>query len=225
VDVGLTARFNFTLNTNPDSISAFDTAFGIRDFAGADGERRSPWDGDVGMETFLDQMVKPIIESSLRQQIGNVRCADLYASCALVQNGGGGTPQAQVNQQNGAVIQQIQDKIDAAFVANVNSQLGGNFFTAVRVSIVGVDLPAPIRTQITSAQAAFAAVSESQARAQQASADADANANRQRGYLACPTCAQLDEIRAQGDALAKIPSSVSVYAPGSGAGVVVQAGK
>lgn len=219
VDVGLTARFNFKLNTDSEVIKAFDNAFGVRQFAGADGNAYYPYEGDVGFEAFLSTIAKPVIESTIRQQVGDVSCADLYSSCALVQN-----PNAQIDPNagvNSAVIQRIQEAIDKAFADNVNAQLGGQYFTAVRVSITGVDLNSKIRDQITNAQAARAGVSVSQADAARAAADAAANVNKQAGYNACPTCAVLDEIRAQGEALSRLPGSVTVYAPGGGAGINV----
>lgn len=222
VDVGLTARFNFKLDTSDEVISAFDNAFGVRQFTGIKDDKPTrlyPWEGDEGFEAFLSTIAKPVIESTIRQQIGNVPCVQLYTSCALIQN-----PDAAVDAAagvNSVTIQKIQDAIDTAFVDNVNSQLGGKYFTAVKVSITGVDLNGKIRDQITNAQAARAAVAVSKANAQQASADALANQNRQAGYNSCPTCAQIDLTKAQGDALAKLPGSVTVYAPGGGSGIVV----
>lgn len=228
VDVGLTARFNFDLDTSDQTgphgeqsvIRAFDNAYGVRQFDGVKGGQPSrlyPWEGDEGFEAFLSAIAKPVIEATIRQQIGNVPCVQLYASCALVEN-----PNATVDPgagTNSATLQKIQDAIDTAFVDNVNNQLGGKYFTAVKVSITGVDINSKIRDQITNAQAARAQVAVSLANVQQATADAQANENKQLGYNSCTTCATRDLIIAQGDALAKLPSNVTVYAPGGNAGI------
>jgi hypothetical protein len=72
-----------------------------------------------------------------------------------------------------------------------------------------VDLPANVQTAINQAQAAFAGVTESQAALQRAQIDAKADAARQAGYDSCPTCAQIDIVKA-------LPSGLTTYAPGQG---------
>lgn len=225
VDVGVTARINFTLNTDPDVLSAFDDRFGIRTYAAPDGQRYSPWQGDTGFAVWLDAILKPIIEETLRQQIGSVDCADLQASCALVQNS---TPEqlaaaaeAADTTNNAQVIQAIQTAVQDALATNVNRALGGQFLTGINFSLTGVDLPAPIRDAIVSAQTAFAGASQAQAALSRARIEADAQTERQRGYNACSTCAEIDRITAEGEALSRLPASVQVYAPGSDATIAV----
>jgi glutaredoxin-related protein len=46
-------------------------------------------------------------------------------------------------------------------------------------------------------------------RLRQADAEAKANEARQRGYVKCPACAQIDTLRA-------IPPNVTTFAPGAG---------
>lgn len=224
VDVGLTARINFTLNTDEPTLRRFDDSFGTRTFTAVDGSGNlAPWDGDAGFATFLDVIVKPIIEETLRQQVGGVDCTELQASCALVQNA---SPEqiaaaAANTQTNAQVLQQIQQNVNTALAENINSRLGGPFLANIQFSLTGVDLPASIRQRIESAQAEFAGASAAQARLNTARTDADTNAERQRGYNQCPTCAEIDRIKAEGDALARIPQGVQVYAPGNpfGAGL------
>lgn len=219
VDVGLTARINFTLNTDEATLRKFDDAYGTRKFAvtGSSGDTLAPYEGDEGFATFLDVIAKPVIEETVRQQVGNVDCAALQSSCALVQNGNAtvdSTPNSQV-------LQNIQKNVNDALAQNVNARLGGAYLSNIQVSITGVDLPQQIRDKILAAQAGFADASAAQARLNSARTDADANAERQRGYNLCPTCADIDRIRAQGDALAKIPAGVQVYAPGGDAQIAV----
>lgn len=224
VDVGLTARVNFTLNTDEPTLRQFDDSFGTRTFSVVgDGGALAPWEGDDGFATWLDVIVKPIIEETLRQQVGGVDCAELQASCALVQNS---TPEqiaaANANAQtNAEVLQRIQANVNTALGENINARLGGNYLSNIQFSLTGVDLPGQIRQRIEYAQAEFAGASAAQARLNTARTDADTNAERQRGYNLCPTCADIDRIRAEGEALARIPGGVQVYAPGNpfGAGL------
>ncbi|MFD1530829.1 SPFH domain-containing protein [Pseudonocardia aurantiaca] len=231
VDVGLTARLNFRLNTAEPVLRAFDDAYGTRTFQvpGTD-ERLAVWEGDAGFGAFLDVVIKPVLEETLRQQIGTVDCAELQASCALVQNS---TPEQVANAaatgqgaNNAEVLQRIQTNVQTALATNINRALGGDFLTNISFSLTGVDLPAQLRERIEAAQAEFAGASAAQARLNQARLDADANAERQRGYLACNVCAQIDLVREQGEAQRKANealqgSGVTVYAPGGGTGINV----
>lgn len=221
VDVGLTARINFTLNTDEATLRKFDDAYGTREFkvTGTSSDTLAPWEGDEGFATFLDVIAKPVIEETVRQQVGNVDCAALQSSCALVQNGANAN--AATDTPNSQVLQTIQKAVNDALAANVNARLGGAYLSNIQVSITGVDLPEKIRDKILAAQSGFADASAAQARLNSARTDADANAERQRGYNLCPTCGEIDKIRAQGEALARIPSGVQVYAPGSGAQIAV----
>lgn len=213
VDVGLTARLNFAMNTDPNALKAFDDRYGTRKFAkvGEEGTALAPWEGDEGFATFLDTMIKPIIEETLRQQVGTVDCEQLQASCALVKNNTG--PVA-ANTANAQTIQKIQTDVNAALGKNINDRLGGNFLSGIQFSLTGVDLPQQIRERIEAAQAEFAGASAAQARLNTAKTDADANAERQRGYLACSACAQIDVLKAQGEAWSRMPPQ-TVWAPGS----------
>jgi regulator of protease activity HflC (stomatin/prohibitin superfamily) len=208
VNVGLEGTIYFTLNTDPATLRTFDTKFGTRKFRGLDGVIRSPYDGDDGWSGFLDQIVRPVIDNDLREQINSFRCAELISSCALVQNGGSQV-KIKSGQSNNGNIAKVQDAINSSLGADLRSTLGSDFFTGIRFNLVRVTLPAKIQQAVDDAQAAFAQVTQAQARVQSARADAEANRLRQRGYQDCPACARIDELKA-------IPSSVQTFAPGSG---------
>jgi regulator of protease activity HflC (stomatin/prohibitin superfamily) len=208
VNVGLEGTIYFTLNTDPATLRTFDTKFGTRKFRGLDGVIRSPYDGDDGWSGFLDQIVRPVIDNDLREQINSFRCAELISSCALVQNGGSQV-KIKSGQSNNGNIAKVQDAINSSLGADLRGTLGSDFFTGIRFNLVRVTLPAKIQQAVDDAQAAFAQVTQAQARVQSARADAEANRIRQRGYRDCPACARIDELKA-------IPSSVQTFAPGSG---------
>jgi SPFH domain / Band 7 family len=231
VDVGLSARLNFRLNTTESVLRAFDDAYGTRAYQvpGTD-QRLAVWEGDAGFGAFLDVIIKPVLEETLRQQIGTVDCTELQASCALVQNSTPGqladAAAAGQGANNAEVLQRIQSNVQTALATNINRALGGDYLTNISFSLTGVDLPHQLRERIEAAQAEFAGASAAQARLNQARLDADANAERQRGYLACPVCAQIDLVREQGEAQRKANealqgSGVTVYAPGTNTGIDV----
>jgi regulator of protease activity HflC (stomatin/prohibitin superfamily) len=208
VNVGLEGTLYFTLNADPETLRTFDDRFGTRKFRGLDGVVRAAYDGDDGWSGFLDQIVRPVIDNDLREQINNFRCADLVSSCALVQNAGGKVNTVRTGSNNGNIAK-VQDAINSSLETDLSQTLGGQFFTGIRFNLVRISLPAKVQAAVDDAQAAFAQVTQAQARVQSARADAQANRIRQRGYKDCPACAEIDELKA-------IPPSVQTFAPGAG---------
>jgi len=218
VEVGVEGTVYFSLNADPEVLRTFDDKYGTRRYRGADGVYRYAWEDDAGWSTFLDQIVRPVISNDLREQIGNFPCAELQASCALVQNGGNIQAVTAATGKSNLNIAKIQDSINTSLVQDLTSTLGGGFITGVRFNLAKITLPAKVQEAINQAQAAFAAVTEAQARVQQAKADAEANAQRQAGYQACPACAQIDTLKA-------IPPTVTTFAPGAGFAITAPAAK
>ena len=222
VEMGIEGTIYFTLNLDPQAMSTFDNKFGTRQFRGIDGTLRYPYDGDDGWSSFLDAIVRPVIDNDLRIQINNFRCAELVSSCALVQNGAPGTGAATSpaaiaggGQSNNTNIAKVQDAVNSSLPKDLAEMLGGTFFEGIKFNLARVTLPQTVQDAVSKAQAAYAAVSEAQARVAQAKADADANKTRQQGYNACAACAQIDIIKA-------LPPGVTTYAPGAGATVALK---
>lgn len=209
VEVGVEGTVYFALNTDRAVLKRFDDTYGTRKYRGLDGGFRYAWEDEVGWSTFLDQIVRPVISNALREQIGSFPCSELQASCALVQNGGS-LQQVSASAGKGNLnIAKIQDAINVSLGSDLEATLGGPFITGIRFNLAKITLPAPVQDAINRAQAAFAAVTEAQAKVQQAKAEASANEQRQRGYVTCPACAQIDTLKA-------IPPNVTTFAPGAG---------
>jgi regulator of protease activity HflC (stomatin/prohibitin superfamily) len=207
VNVGIEGTLYFSINLDHTVLRHLDDRFGTRKFRGLDGVARYAWEGDDGWSGFLDQIVRPVIDNDLREQIASFRCADLVSSCALVQNSG--TAPVARGQANNGNIAKAQNAINLSLADDLKRTLGGQFFTDLRFNLVRITLPTKVQGAVEDAQAAFAQVTQAQARVQSARADAEANRIRQRGYRDCPACAQIDELKA-------IPPSVQTYAPGAG---------
>jgi hypothetical protein len=227
VDMGLEGTLYFSLTTDEASLRAFDDKFGTRRFTGVDGDARYPWEGDDGWLTFLDQIIRPIIDNDLRSQVADFRCAQLVSSCALVQNsptqpgGVAAVPAPPKTGGNNTNIAQIQNAINSSLLDDLKATLGGDFLTGIRFNLVKVTLPDEVQAAVNQAQAQFAKVSEAQAKVAQAAAEAQANERRQGGYDKCPTCAQIDITKAQAEVVKSIPPNVTVYAPGNQVGLSV----
>lgn len=207
VQMGIQGTLYFSLNTDKKAIEEFDNKFGTRGFTYG-GESGNAYDGTKGFGIFLNQIVRPVINNAVRQAIATKRCADLLASCALVQNTGQQVDLTKV--PNGNVnINDVQQAIDAALQNDINATLGGNYFTGIKFTLNKVDVPSNVQDAINQAQTAFANVSKSQAAISAAQADAKANETRQQGYNACPICGQIDLMKA-------IPDHITTWAPGAG---------
>ncbi|MFF4652216.1 SPFH domain-containing protein [Streptomyces sp. NPDC001380] len=208
VDMGIEGTLYFTLNLDQKTLRDFDNKFGTRGFTGADGRLYHAYDGDLGWSAFLDQIIRPVIDNDLREQISRFRCAELVSSCALVQNSGSpGVPPAGAGKTNNGNIAAVQNAVNSSLAEDLKVTLGDEFLQGLRFNLVRVSLPDNVQAAVDKAQAAFAAVSEAQARVAQAKADAAANSARQQGYQKCPACAVIDEMKA-------IPPSVTTFAPG-----------
>jgi regulator of protease activity HflC (stomatin/prohibitin superfamily) len=205
VQMGIEGTVYFTLTRDHKTLAAFDDRYGTRSYTGLDKENRHAWDGDDGWNSFLDQIIRPVIESDLRQQMARWRCADLISSCALVQNATG-TPASKI--KPGGAIQEVQRDVNTSLAESIKTVLGGDYLTNVSFNLTKVTLPGGVQDAVNSAQAAYADVSKSQAKVQQAKAEADANRVKQDGYNKCPMCARIDLMKA-------IPPSVTTYAPGN----------
>lgn len=225
VDVGIEGTIFFTLNQDEAVLQQFDDSYGTRTFTGLDGERYYPWQGDEGWVAFLDQVVRPVINNDLRVQVNNFKCVELISTCALVQNASlqagqataaplpaGGEALGSVNNVN---IAKVQEAVNVSLAQNLESMLQGPYLVDIRFNLARVTLSPDVQAAVDRAQAAFGQITEAQARVASAEADARANQARQRGYQDCPSCAQIDMLKA-------IPPSVTTFAPGSGFAVTPQ---
>jgi len=210
VDVGIEGTLYFTLTLDHRAVRQFDNKFGTRKFRGLDGVSRYAYEGDDGWSGFLDQIVRPVIDNDLRQQINGFRCAQLVSSCTLVQNAGNQQKVvANGGKSNNGNLAQVQQAINTSLEQDLKQTLGGDYLIDIRFNLVRIALPAEVQDAVNKAQAAFAQVTQAQARVQSAKADAQANRERERGYRDCPACAQIDTLKA-------IPGSVTTFAPGAG---------
>jgi hypothetical protein len=216
--VGVEGTFYFDVNyTDEKVMKAFDDKFGTRTYPVAGGDRLYAWDGDEGWSAFLNFTLGNLVQNVLRQEIGNVECADLVASCSLAANSSAQAAAVVVdpNANGNQTINQVQAAVNEAFTKDVDEVLGVELLINPRFVLSKVDLPQNVQDAINQAQAAFAGVTESQAALQRAQIDAQANAARQSGYNSCPTCAQIDILKS-------LPSGLTTYAPGTGFSVTGQ---
>jgi hypothetical protein len=206
--VGVEGTFYFDVNYNDEKVMrAFDDKFGTRTYPTPDGSSTYAWDGDAGWSAFLEFTLGNLVQNVLRQEIGNVECSDLVASCSLAANSSAQAAAIDPKANGNRTISQVQQAVNDGFTQDVDSVLAVPILIHPRFVLSKVDLPSNVQDAINKAQAAFAGVTESQAALQRAQIDAKANAARQSGYNSCPTCAQIDILKA-------LPPGLTTYAPG-----------
>ncbi len=210
--VGVEGTFYFDVNyTDEKVLRTFDDRYGTRTYPVPGGSQLSAWDGEPGWNAFLSFTLGNLVQNVLRQEIGNVECADLVASCSLARNASAQAAGVTLN-PNGAgnqTINKVQRAVNDGFTADVDNVLGVPVLIHPRFVLSKVDLPPNVQAAINQAQAAFAGVTESQAALQRAQIDAQTNQQRQTGYTVCPACATIDELHA-------LPPSITTFAPGTG---------
>src|SRR6476469_4986582 len=208
--VGVEGTFYFDVNfTDEKTMRAFDDKYGTRTYPNPGGSATYAWDGDEGWSAFLEFTLGNLVQNVLRQEIGNVECADLVASCSLAANSSAQAAAIDPKANGNRTIGQVHQAVNDAFTSDVDTVLGVPILIHPRFVLSKVDLPQNVQDAINKAQAAFAGVTESQAALQRAQIDAKANAARQSGYNSCPTCAQIDILKS-------LPSGLTTYAPGQG---------
>jgi hypothetical protein len=208
--VGVEGTFYFDVNyTDAKVMRAFDDKFGTRTYPVPGGDATYAWDDDAGWSAFLEFTLGNLVQNVLRQEIGNVECADLVASCSLAANSSAQAAAVNPNATGNQTINQVQQAVNDGFTQDIDDVLGVPILIHPRFVLSKVDLPVNVQNAINQAQAAFAGVTESQAALQRAQIDAQADAARQQGYNSCPTCAQIDIMKA-------LPSGLTTYAPGQG---------
>jgi hypothetical protein len=208
--VGVEGTFYFDVNyTDQKTMRAFDDKYGTRTYPNPGGTATYAWDGDEGWSAFLEFTLGNLVQNVLRQEIGNVECSDLVASCSLAANSSAQAAAVNPNANGNQTINQVQQAVNDGFTKDVDDVLGVPILIHPRFVLSKVDLPQNVQEAINKAQAAFAGVTESQAALQRAQVDAQADAARQSGYNACPTCAQMDILKS-------LPEGLTTYAPGAG---------
>lgn len=167
VQVGLEATTFFHTafcgdDATRDLLEQFDLAYGNREFDG-----KHVWDGNDGWSAFLDAQFRPVLENTIREEIGNVDCADLVSSCALVQSGGSGeidfSEVAEAGEGNQSNFAEIQEAVQAKLGERIDATLGGPYLDGIEFRLARVHLPENVQGAIDTAQSSFAEVAQSRA--------------------------------------------------------------
>lgn len=199
-------------HVNSDLLKKFDTEYGLRTFEGS-----HPYDGTEGWQKFLDVIVRPVIDNTIREEIGQFNCADLVSSCALIQSQGQVDLTKVNGEQNTENFQAVQDAIQNQLATVINSSLGAPYLNDIKFRLAGVKLPVNVQQSIDNAQASFADIAKAQAEQKQSQFEAQRLANLAAQYAKSPGLATIDAVKAVPNG-----STVILNSGGAGAGVVVQ---
>jgi regulator of protease activity HflC (stomatin/prohibitin superfamily) len=219
VQVGLegTVFFRFMGETDIGLLKRFDQTFGTRKFPVAGTDRsRYPWEGpDEGFAAMLDSVFRPVLDNNLRSEVGAFGCADLVASCSLIQRvAGSASSRADTN----ANIAKIEGRISHSLNTDLAKTLGGSYFRSIRVRIARVTLPKNVQGEVNNVQQQYVAVNGARAGLKSAHYQAQRNELLARAYNGSPALAKIDEIKAAPKGSTIVLSSGSGKQPGINVG-------
>jgi regulator of protease activity HflC (stomatin/prohibitin superfamily) len=202
VNVRIEGQALFRLTTDPAALKSFYTKFGVRTFDGL-----HPYESDQGWSNFLAIQVRPVIDNALREAIGQYRCVQLNNTCQYVQNPDQAVTGDVQEVNNSQQLAKAQVTIERTLSQDLNSTLGGPFFTNIRFRLRGIKLEPQVQREVTSAQAkrarvaaarldALANLERARGRRRVASEDALAIRIKAKSYRSNPAQAQIDKIKA-----------------------------
>lgn len=202
VNLGIEGQALFTLNQNEKVLRAFYKNYGVRTFNG-----RRPDEGDEGWRNFLAVQFRPVLDSALREAIGQFDCTELVNTCQYVQNADDAVKGNIKKVDNAQNINKAQTQIEATLQDELNKTLGGNYFQNIRFRLRGATFDPAVQEQITAAQAkrtevakakleANRQVAEAEGRRRVAEQDAKAIRIKALSYVKNKAQAQIDKIRA-----------------------------
>jgi hypothetical protein len=164
----------FTGTEDDQALRDFDTAYGNRELTkvGTDDEKVRVWDGDEGWDAFLDTFFRPVLESTLREEVGGLPCEVLVSSCAVLDQAGSQGVNVLAEGENlndEAAFQKVQADVEAKLQTRIDSALSGHYLDEFQFELVSVK-PASeeVQNRIDSAQAAAAGIAEAKADAEAA---------------------------------------------------------
>jgi hypothetical protein len=197
VNMGIEGAMYYSLNPDHATLREFDEKFGPHRFLGPDGGRRYPYAGEDGWRDFFGQMIRPIVDNSLRTQISGFRCEDLVPACAFLDSDPTRPKALITSEDSKANFVKIQEAIDNSLSQDLVETLGKPYLINFHFNLTRITLPAAVQDGIDKAQAKLAEVYGTLADVRKAKSDAAVDKARQDGYKACPTCAELEKSRPQ----------------------------
>jgi regulator of protease activity HflC (stomatin/prohibitin superfamily) len=172
----------------------FDQTFGTRRFPIAGSrETRYPWQEDEGFAAMMDSTFRPVLDNRLREEVGRYECAELVASCSLVQHT---APTEKASSNANRNIAKVEARIGRALSDGLSKTLGGDYFRDIRVRIGRVTLPTQVQGEINDVQTKYVAINGARAEVTRARYEAKRNELRAHAYNSSPALARIDAIKA-----------------------------
>jgi hypothetical protein len=207
----------FDANCGDVLLAQFDEQYGNRKFTES-GEKtpHHVWEGtdDEGWSAWLDTIFRPILISTIREEIGKVDCADLVSSCALIQQGStaAGQPDlaalSEKGENNTATFAEVSAAVEDKLQERLTAAMGHEYLilgspdgdeSSQAIQIEKVVLPADIQSAIDTTQSAFAEVTTEKANLEKAEYQAEAAKLLAKEYNNRPELVYLEAAKALGD--------------------------
>jgi regulator of protease activity HflC (stomatin/prohibitin superfamily) len=181
-------RTAFTGEDDDPLLREFDLSYGNREFDG-----KHVWDGSDGWAAFLDAQFRPVLENTVREEIGRFDCAQLVSSCALIQAGQSGEIDfeqvAEAGDSNQSNFDRVQDAIQTKLAERIDATLGGPYLEGIEFRMARITLPGDVQAAIDEAQSSFAAVATERANYEKSKFEAQRLSRLARQYEKSPALA------------------------------------
>jgi regulator of protease activity HflC (stomatin/prohibitin superfamily) len=160
VQVGIEATvfYRFVGESRPGVLGRFDTRLGTRRFPAPGGRSLRPWEGDDGYEAMVAGTLGPVLADGLRALVGRYRCAQVIASCIMVR-----PPRATEEDHPLVDLRRIEDALNRTLQGDLDRTLDDPYFSAVRVRLQAITLPAGVQHEIDVVETRYAQVGEGRA--------------------------------------------------------------
>jgi hypothetical protein len=195
VRIEATTLFNtsFTGEDQDPLLREFDQRFGNRKFKDSgSGKELYVWEGNDGFSAFLDTIFRPVLVSTIREEIGGLKCADLVSSCALINQDTSKASTSVSGQDNQDSFQKVADEVQTKLQKRVEDALDGLYLENFSFQIARVELPGNVQTAINEAQSAFASIAQQRANSEAAKFEAQRARQLAKQYRNAPSLAQIE---------------------------------
>jgi regulator of protease activity HflC (stomatin/prohibitin superfamily) len=197
VGVEATIFFHFVGDRDLGLLRRFDSGLGTRRFPTRNNRALYPWEGEDGFAALMDSVFRPVLENDLRREIGQFRCEQLVASCALLRRATRPLAvRSQARDTSNVNIARVEASLDRSLEDDLTRTLEAPYFWGIHFRLAAVRLPTRVQEVIDDVHAKYASVSGARAELARAHYEDARNQILAKTYQRSPALARINAIRA-----------------------------
>jgi hypothetical protein len=178
----------------------FDQTLGMRTYPKIGGGGQIyPWESDEGFAAMLDRTFRPVLDDDLRREVGEFRCEELVASCALLTQHRRPADTRTLKERQVSAnrnIASIEARIERSLADDLAQTLGGAYFRDIRVRLAYVALPGAVQHAVDRVHVEEVAVSGARAQLRASRYEAQRSERLAKVYNESPALARIAAVKA-----------------------------